>query len=107
MKGEQQLKLSHESVREALEHYLLEHFAQSVTVAVVRWTHTLSGEPGEAGMPCVLVDFRACETDALAGGLAPLPTTITSIGSNGVARVDVAGTNITPGANQDAQPLTT
>lgn len=93
MKGEQQLKLSHDSVREALEHYLLEHFAQNVAVSVVRWTHTVSGEPGEAGMPCVLVDFRAGETDAaLAVGLRDMNTLVT----NG---------HLTLGEIQHAQPI--
>lgn len=108
MKGEQQLKLSHDSVREALEHYLLEHFAQNVVVSVVRWTHTESGEPGEAGMPCVLVDFRAGETDAaLAVGLAAAAPSHGAWGDAALASATNGGTAIPEGVIQHAQPLPT
>lgn len=64
MKGQQQITLSYDSVREALEHYLHEHFAQNVQVTVGKWAvdiNTAYLTPG----PSVTVEFAQNATETI------------------------------------------
>jgi hypothetical protein len=81
MKGQQQITLSYDSVREAIEHYLHEHFAQNVQVSVAKWRPVAAPRSAEQQYnpdpeSVVVVDFTQAE-DTPPPGISITGNTIT------------------------------